>query len=356
MKITDFKRRIVQYYNSGLCIYVRGQVGVGKSTVVAGAPMALSEAKGGRYGMVLLNGPLLDPTDLLGYNVPGEHDGRFVSRFTEPFWFVTEDGKHLSECDGGIVFVDEEDKATNETKKILSELALSGRIGPHRLPKGWVVWLAGNRKGDRSGSTKDYDHSINRRMEIEIDFDLQSYESWLLEKGIHPLFVAVASQNAQLFTAALPDVQGPFCTPRSYARCAQYVASVQPNPDKVNIDPFLNEEMHGMIGPAAAAVVASGVTLYNEMPKFSEIIRAPKTAKVPERADAQILVVYNLAARVEEDTMGPVIEYVERLPAEFTIAFGKAAVARNHKLVNTKAFGDWCVRNETLMMALTSSS
>lgn len=354
MKITDFKRRIVQYYDSGLCICMFGPVGVGKSTIVAEAPKSLSEAKGGRFGMVLLNGPLLDPTDLLGYNVPGEHNGRFMSRFTEPFWFITEDGSHVDEYTGGIVFVDEYDKATNETKKILSELALSGRVGPHRLPKGWVVWLAGNRNQDRSGSTKDYDHNINRRVQVEIDFDLQAYEDWMLGKGIHPLFVAVASQNAQLFTAALPDVQGPFCTPRSYARCAQYVASVQPNPDKIVIDPLLNEEMHGMIGPAAAAVVASGVTLYNEMPKFSEIVRSPKQAKVPERADAQILVIYNLAARVEEDTMGPVIEYIERLPAEFTIAFGKAAVARKPALVNTKAFGNWCIRNETLMMAITS--
>lgn len=354
MKISDFKRRIVRYYDSGICVYIRGGIGIGKSTTVEAAPEVLSRAKGGRYGIVILNAPLLTPTDLLGYLIPEHKDGRVLSRFTEPFWFVTEDGRHLSEHDGGIIFVDEEDKADTDVKKILAEMSLSNRLGPHRIPKSWRVWMGGNRKEDRSGSTKDYDHQINRRKEISIDFDLQAFEDFCFETGVHPFFIHIANQNAHMINEGVPDVQRPFCTPRSFVRCATYVMAQQPDPDKIEIDPLLGEEMQGMIGPAAAAVVTAGITLYNEMPKIADIVRDPTKAKIPERADAQILVIYNLAARVEEETMKPFITYIERMPAEYTIAFAKAACKRNPQLVNTKAFGDWCMKNATLMMAITS--
>ena len=32
-----------------------------------------------------------------------------------------------------------------DLKKIIGEAALSGRLGPHFIPEGWVIWMAGNR-------------------------------------------------------------------------------------------------------------------------------------------------------------------------------------------------------------------
>jgi hypothetical protein len=47
--------------------------------------------------------------------------------------------------------------------------------------------------------------------------------------------------------------------------------------------------------------------------------------------------------------------YIERMPAEFTITFGKAAVSRDYELINTPAFGEWTARNATLMVAITDA-
>jgi hypothetical protein len=91
------------------------------------------------------------------------------------------------------------------------------------------------------------------------------------------------------------------------------------------------------------------------MPKLEEIVAKPKLAKVPERADAQMLVCYTLAARATKDNIGPIITYIERMPAEFTITFGKAVVARDYNLINTQAMGDWTARNATLMLAITDT-
>lgn len=357
MKISDFKNRIVRYYDSGISIYLKGGIGLGKSTVIESAAGVLAKAKGGDYGTVIVSAPLLTPSDAVGYGTPQRVERvrqHLMMLFTEPFWFLTTESKHIEEYDGGIIFIDEMDKADTDVKKVLGEMALSNRLGPHVIPSTWRVWGAGNRASDGGGSTKEYNHLINRRMEIELDFDLQTFEDYCMENGVHPLFIAVAGQNPHMFGGDMPTVQGPFCTPRSFVRCAQYVQAQQTDPDQIVIDPLLNEEMQGMIGAGAAATVAAGVTLFNEMPKFKDIVASPSKVKVPSRADAQILVVYNLAARVDEHTMGPVISYVERMPPEFTIAFGKAACRRNPMLVNTAAFGKWCTDNATLMMAITS--
>lgn len=357
MKISDFQKRLVRYYDSGISIHLKGGIGLGKSTVIEGAAERLARAKGGTFGTVIISAPLLTPTDAVGYGTPQRIERvrqHLMMLFTEPFWFMTTENKHVEEYDGGVVFIDEIDKADNDVKKVLGEMALSNRLGPHVLPGGWRVWSAGNRAKDRSGSTKEYDHLINRRMEIELEFDLQAFEDFCMEDGVHPLFVAVAGQNPHMFTDELPTVQGPFCTPRSFVRCAHYVQAQQSTLDTIEIDALLKEEMQGMIGPGASAVIAAGVTLFNEMPKFKEIVSSPRQAKLPQRADAQILVVYNLAARVDEETMGACIDYVERMPAEFTVAFGKAACRRNPNLVNTAAFGKWCMGNSTLLMAISA--
>jgi hypothetical protein len=81
------------------------------------------------------------------------------------------------------LFVDEADKMETDAKEIVGEGCLSGRFGPHQLPPGWIVWMAGNRAGDRSGSTKELVHLINRRREIDVTDDLESLLNWMNENG-----------------------------------------------------------------------------------------------------------------------------------------------------------------------------
>ena len=44
----------------------------------------------------------------------------------------------------------------------------------------------------------------------------------------------------------------------------------------------------------------------------------------------------------------PVIDYVDRMPSEFSICFGKAAIARDVKLVTTKGFQQWAKNHSSL--------
>jgi hypothetical protein len=354
MNLNTVIKRIPLWYQAQKSIYLKSPPGRGKTSVFVDASRILSEQLGKRIGHVVINGPLLTPADAVGYLVPREVNGHMESKFTDPFWFRTAEGKRLDEFDGGIIIVDEADKMDSDVKKVIGEAALSKRLGPHTLAGNWVVWMAGNRSQDRSGSTKELDHLINRRMEIDVTDDISSWNDWANLNGVSPITMAFANQNPQIvWSDGVPEKQGPWCTPRSLVSADEYMQVVaggkgQAFPD----DNVTMEEITGMIGAGATSQLFAFVRLDREMPKFERIIKEPMTVKVPEKPDAQMLVCYNLAHRVSQETAEPVIKYVDRMPKEFAVTFAQSACRRDYSLLRHPAVNSWAQKNAALMAAV----
>jgi hypothetical protein len=356
MKLSDFGAKAVSYYLSGKSIYLKSGPGRGKTTAVIEAVPRIAKALNKNLGLSILSGPLLTPIDTVGVLMPKHlEDGTVESLFSQPFWFRTEEGKKLSEYDGGVIFVDEADKADLDVKKVLGEMALSGRCGPHKLPPGWVVWMAGNRAGDRSGSTKELDHLINRRFEIEVTDDLEGWKDWAVRNDVHYSIIAFADSNAQIvFPETVPEKQGPFCTPRSLVATGQLLMTLAGNSDDLPTDDLSVEVAAGGIGQAAAAQLMATLKLASELPEISTIISGPKTAKIPGAADAQMLTCYKLAMLADEKSIAPFITYVERLPADFAVTFVNSVSRRRAMLMTTPAMREWVSRNASLVNLMSS--
>lgn len=354
MNLETFQKLGIAVYQSGKSVYLRSRPGRGKTTVIEELPAIIGQALGKNIGIVTVSGPNLTPGDTIGFGVPkhSEHNGHPVSEmvFTLPFFWRTLEGKMLDEYDGGIIFVDEADKMDVDIKKVMGEMALSGRCGSHRLPEGWVVWMAGNRKEDRSGSTKELDHLINRRCEIDITDDLAGWERWALRAGVNPSIIAFAVSNPQIvFDDKLPEVQGPFCTPRSIVACGEMLGYLEGNSKGMNTSPEAVELATGFIGAAAAAQLFATLRLEAELPDIATILSSPANAKLPGKPDAQMLVCYKLAAITDDKNIAPIVQYIERLPADFAATYAKAAIARVPMLVASPAIMAWSKRNAALL-------
>lgn len=362
MKLSTVLNRIPYWYQAGKCVNLKSAPGRGKTTVLSEAPRILSQKFGKNFGLVIINGPLLTPADSIGYLVPKrvtDADGteRVESLYTDPFWFRTREGKRLNEYDGGIIVVDEADKMDVDVKKVIGEAALSGRLGPHLLPEGWIIWMAGNRQKDRSGSTKELDHLINRRMEIDIDDDIDSWNDWAAQNGVSPLARAFANQNPHIvFSDGVPEKQGPWCTPRSLVEADRHLRLLAGDNATFPDDSDTIEEVAGMIGDAAAGQLFAFVKLQREMPSFDSIVKDPKGATLPGKPDAIMLVCFNLAYRVTMDTIDAVITYVDRLPKEFGVIFAKSAAARDMEFVRAKGMQKWIAENASLMVQIGNTT
>lgn len=365
MKLSTVATRMPMWYNAGISVYLKSAPGRGKTSVLASAPGIIGHSLGKtNLGVVIISGPLLTPADSIGFLMPKKgttvtSEGNTIeimeSAYTDPFWFRTDEGKRLSDYDGGVIVVDEADKMDVDIKKIIGEAALSGRLGPHRLPPGWVVWMAGNRQQDRSGSTKELDHLINRRMEIDVTDDIESWNEWADTKAMHPLYKAFVNQNIDIvFSDGVPKTQGPWATPRSVSNVGFYHASmVGGDPDAyLPDDPDTMEEIAGKMGQAAAGQLVSFLKLEREMPKLAEILADPKGTRIPTKPDAAMLVSQNLAHRTDKDNADALVTYMNRLPPEFSTIFNKAIIRRDPRLVVLPILKDWIRNNNTLITQL----
>ena len=359
MYLQDIEQHLTRWYDEGVSVHFESSPGMGKTSIMEQAARIVGAKLGLNLGITIINGAQLTPMHTIGFGVPKHHDNWSQMVFTDPFFMTTREGKRLSEYDGGWVFVDEVDKADVDVKKILGEGALSGRFGPHELPAGWRLWTAGNRSTDRSGSTKELDHLINRRMRIDVQPHIPSWVNWANKNGALPITKSfVEAYGAEIvFSGKVPDKQGPWATPRSMMAVDRKLQTIMRYyDDTIPDEPFVAEEIAGLIGDAATNQFMVHLKLELKLPKFEQIVADPAGAKVPgpEAPDARMLVCYNAAHRVCKQTVDKVIQYVERLPDPFAVTFMKAALQRDPMLAVTPPMQKWINSNNALMTLMHS--
>ena len=363
MNFTDLEEQVIDDIDAGLAIELESIPGIGKSEFVEQLVAKLSARDGFEWGFSKLFLATQQVPDLMGYLFKGDKDfgdgsAITVSEPTLPLWQITEQGLPTWKYKRGILFLDEYGQGEADTKRVSAELLLNKRLGPWTLGgehrKGWGVIAASNRAKDRSGITKSFDFVINRRKVYQVTPSVQAWMEWAMAHNVTHLTMAFADQNPTLvFGDEVPEKQGAWCSPRSLVKMDDVMKVKHARLGYFPDDAKTIESAMGLIGPTAAQYF-SFVRLEKEMPKFETIVRDPEGAKVPLKPDAQMLVVFNLAHRVEVKNLKPVIQYIERMPKEFAVTFAKAACKRNHQLVIDPAMRAWSANNASLMAALTA--
>lgn len=357
MKVSDIVRHMPRWYKTGVSVHLSSAPGRGKSTIIEAAPDIIGKKLGLDLGVVIINAAMLTPMHVLGFGVPKHSDTHSSMVFTDPFFWVTSEGKRLDQYDGGIIFIDEADKADVDVKKVLGEGRLTGRFGPHRLPPGWVVWSAGNRASDRSGSTKSLDHEINRTLMVDVQDDLAGLLDWMNRNGALPLTKSFTEAFPQIvLQPGVPDKQGPWPTPRSTMLVDRVLHSIIDEYGVIPDEYFVQEEIAGLMGDAAAQQFMAHIRLELRLPKFDAIVADPTGTAVPgaDAPDARMLVCYNCAHRVDKSNVDPVITYIKRLPDAFAVTFFKAMLQRAPMLSLNPSVKAWMSSNNALMNLMHS--
>jgi hypothetical protein len=309
----------------------------------------------GNYGISIINGANFTLMTAMGFMVPvTDAHGREVSKFTLPYWWMTTEGKPLDAYDGGIILVDEADKLGMDEKKIVGEAALSKILGSHKFPPGWVVIFAANRMSDRSGSTRDLDHLINRRIRIEITDDVESWVEWAQAQKLLPETIQFGEENPQLLFEPKPDDQRPWCTPRSLHQIDIHLQSLMRSFDVEDIptDPLTQEEVKGGIGAPACAQLMKTIRLGQELTSYEDVIANPRKVTLPGKPDAMRLMSYKIASRVTTADAQQALAFMARMPMEHQTIFVRMAIQRQYQLAFQPDFAAWCGRNTALIAIL----
>ena len=361
MKLNQLEARLPAMYFSALedggpSYLIQSAPGRGKTSVFKQFPKLMKHVDPtSNYGLIVINGANLTLMTALGFMVPTKDaQGRSRSEFTEPYWMFDADGKHMREFSGGLLLVDEYDKLGGDEKKIIGEAALSKILGTHHLPDGWVVMFAGNRLSDRSGSGRDLDHVVMRRITLEVTDDVECTVEYFRSINVLPETIAFAEENPQLLFEPQPEDQRPRCSPRTLHQVDIHLRNLMTafGTSDIPTDPLTQEEIAGGIGKPACAQLVKTIRLGQELKPYEEYIASPKTVTLPSKPDAQRLLSYKIAARVSVKDAKPALEFMARMPMEHQVMMIRMAVQRSYQLAFEPHVAEWCARNTALIAVL----
>lgn len=308
--------------------FLWGAPGVGKSDVVAQVADDMKlELRDVRLS-------LLDPIDLKGFPTI---DAVKKQMKWLPADFLPTKGK-------GLLFLDEMNSAPQSVQAAAYQLVLNRKIGEYKLPDGWAVLAAGNRASDRSVVHAMPAALANRFVHLDFDVNVDDWNMWAMQNGIHDdlrAFIQFRPNLLHSFDSATNPRAFP--SPRSWS----FVNKIY----KKNLSQDNEFELiRGTVGEGASAEFSGFVRLIKDLPKVDAVLLDPEGTRTPSSPAGMYAMSTSLDAKATTGNLERIMKYMTRLPVEFQTVFMRSAIRRDDKLSRTKAFADWGVLNQSVLV------
>jgi hypothetical protein len=326
----------------------QGEPGIGKSSMLKVLAQQMPTHETAYIDCTLL--------DLGDFALPYTevHGDMKVTKFAPNARFKFHMGKPV------IIMLDEIGKAMKAVKNVLLTLMLEHRIGDHYLPEGSIVFGTTNLLSDGVGDMLEA-HARNRVSLVTVRKpDADEWIDWAVANGVAPEIIAWVKQfphamqsytdpsqrdNPYIFNPTRAGM-GAVVTPRSLEKAS----NIAKQRDKLG-DALTISLLTGTIGESAARDMQAFFTVVDKLPTWDQILSAPATAKMPDDAVARCILVFSAIARVEKDTLGKWMQYVQRMDKEWQALFATSVMkspAKQSFCVMNKEFKDWALANQWL--------
>lgn len=327
------KERLVKYVQKGFPVLIKGAPGVGKSDIV------MQVAEEIAYELILTHPVVSDPTDFKGQ--PCVVEGKNGEKKAEflPFGDLRE---MLETKVPTLVFIDDLGQAPAAVQAACMQLLLARRINGHKISKHVVFVAATNRRQDRAGVTGILEPVKSRFYNIyEMTADKDDWIEWALAHEMPPEIIGFVNFRPNLLNTeeATADIINHPC-PRTLAHAGEII--------KMGLDSV--EDLAGAVGSGCAAELAGFLRVCSQLPDIDTILKDPLHAMVPNDPAAQYAVVSALVGRITKDNANKVLQYANRLPADFSMLLVRDAIRKDKTVQNTKAFIQWCTDHQDFLM------
>lgn len=322
MRPNELKSLISSRFKAGIkrALHVVGSPGVGKTQIAAQAARELG------VGFKVIHAPLMQPED---YGFPS------ISSDRSDVNFIVSKSKFPlvgSDCEEtGIFLIDELPQADVSGQKILANLLQEREIHGHKLKAGWMIITTGNRATDRAGASRLLSHLQNRVTEMDLEISVDDWTQWALSNNVAMEVIAFIRFRPELLNNF--DAQQQInATPRAWAEgVAAQLGAIDPAHEFA--------AFKGDVGEGAAAEFCAFLKIFRKLPSPDAILLNPKGAEVPTDPATLYALCGALASRTTGDNFGRIMEYVGRMPAEFSVLFVRDAT-RCRKPAQAKPCGE----------------
>lgn len=315
-------------------ILIKARPGVGKTACVSQA-CALEEAD------MIWSHPVTDePIDYKG--LPDLNQGEAFAQF-KPYGNMS---KAITATKPTVWMMDDLGQALKATQASIMQPLGDRRLDTHAISD-WVIFVAAtNRKEDKAGVTGLLEPVKSRFSTIiEMETDLDDWCEWALANGMPTELVAFVRFRPNFLVDWTPSndiVNG--CCPRTIAKAGELMIG--------NIIPPGHEfeVFSGCAGDAFAAEFTGFLKVYRGLPNPDVVLMNPDKFKVPTDPATLYALAGALASRANEENASRFFKASSRMPGEFGVLTVRDALRRDPDLANVRAFIDWTVSNQSVML------
>jgi MoxR-like ATPase len=325
--------------NAGLAPYIHGPTGIGKSRVV--------KDYSGEHDLELrdIRASQLDPVDARG--IPVAIPERGVTSWYPPD-FLPRSGR-------GIIFLDELNRANQDTQSALYQLILERRIGDYVLPEGWSIIAAGNRDVDGCMVQPMSRALKNRFIHLTMEANYEDWHQWAHKNHIAEQIIAFMKFRPSALDEmeeATRDASGKhldrirnansFATPRSWEFASDLLKEAIKQGRKIRDCFYLLE---GAVGEGMAGELTAYCDIYSELPDLERLIAHPDEYVPTKTPNKLYAICTGLAARVTEKNFGNVKKILDQMEPEYSVWTIKDCLQRNKAIAKHPEYGKWVIKN-----------
>ena len=300
-----------------------GPPGVGKSQIIAQVA-ARHDAP-----MIDIRLSQMEPSDLRG--IPFRIEDRVEWATPSMLPDVKRHGPQ------GILFLDEITSAPPSVSAAAYQLILDRRLGAYEVPKGWAIFAAGNRQGDRGVTYSMSAPLANRFSHFEVEANLDDWVTWAYANNIDERLIGFLRFRPELlfdFNPAHNPVAFP--SPRSWEFAHRALRKFGDRPE------LLLPTLQACVGPAAGLELNAFIENLDRMPDLDAILRGEEVA-VPREVDLQYAVASALVGRAIRAKGSPdarvihgyILDYAGRFPLR---EMGIMLVSDMHRAIGQNLF------------------
>ena len=342
MKFSQLKQSICQQFlapkGNMVVPFIEGRPGGGKSACAREIANFLCEQFNiAEEQVVEFNPSLRDPVDIMGIpfkSADGQHSE----------WLPPAEFYNLREGVGPCVLIIEElSDAQISMQNPMCRVILDRYAGSLKLSSQLFIIATGNRVEDRSGANRMSTKLGNRMRCLEFTEDLGDWVNWAESHGIDDVLVKFIQFQPKLLSDFDPKRKtNP--TPRAWEKVS-YIPEFADDTDGL----LYMSHVQGDVGEGAAAAYIGFRKVYKSLPDFTELLKAPKTYKIPTEQSALYATCMKLTTMVTKDTTDKdvvaILTYLRRVAPEMKATAVREMVRSQEK--KRKLMSKGCLKEFT---------
>lgn len=319
-ELTDY---LVFCINCKFPLLIKGKPGIGKSDIV-------TKAAGATHTNLIISHPIVsDPTDYKGLPF-AKKDG------TADFLPFGDLQQLIQAKEPTLFFIDDLGQAAPSVQAACMQLLLARRINNHIISDQVTFVAATNRREDKAGVGGLLEPVKSRFTSIvELEVNTDDWVRWALDHDMPTELIAFVRFRPDLLDNFIPskDIVNSAC-PRTVAAVGRQQASGLR-------EQFEFEAFKGAAGEAFATEYTAFLKIFRELPSLDEIIMNPEFSPIPEQPATTYALSTALANKMNDQNIGSICIYLDRLNPEISVACMKDAVTRNRQICKNRAYLKW---------------